>query len=165
MQIAGHASRALRYVWASPYSLLGLLLALTAILLGATARVNAGTLKVAGGRFGLWLSRFPRPLRFSAVTIGHIILGESHAVLESVSAHEHVHVRQYERWGILFVPAYCCASLFQLVRGRSPHFANPFEKEAYATVRFTDAPGHSAHRKQSARPRRNAPNTERHPKT
>ena len=141
MLIVDRALRILGYVWASPYSLVGLLFVLPALLLGATARVNDGTLEVAGGRFGLWLSSFPRVLRFSAVTMGHVILGESHALLASVSAHEHVHVRQYERWGILFVPVYCGASLMQLLRGRSPHFANRFEREAYTTAPFAGEPG------------------------
>jgi len=149
MQTVSRASRMLRYVWASPYSLVGLLLSLPALMLGATARVNDGALEVAGGRFGLWLSSFPRVLRFSAVTMGHVILGENHALLASVSAHERVHVRQYERWGILFVPVYCGVSLVQLVRGRSPHFANRFEREAYTTAPFADEPELYAERAKS----------------
>lgn len=140
MQVVSRALRVLRYVWASPYSLLGLLLSLPAFLFGATARVNAGTLEVAGGRFGSWLSRFPRAFRFSAVTLGHVILSESHAVLASVSAHERVHVRQYERWGILFGPLYCAASLLQLALGRSPHFSNRFEREAYSAAPASPLP-------------------------
>jgi len=132
MQDVNRTLRILRYVWVSPYSLVGLLISLPALLLGATARVNDGTLEVAGGRFGLWLARFPRVLRFNAITIGHVILSQNHALLASVNAHERVHVRQYERWGILFVPLYCCASLVQLVLGHSPHYANCFEREAYS---------------------------------
>lgn len=134
MQVFTHAFRMVRYAWASPYSLLGLLLSLPALLLGATAHVNDGTLEVAGGRFGSWLSRLPRAFRFSAVTLGHVILSENRASLTSVRAHERVHVRQYERWGILFVPLYCGASLVQLALGRSPHFANRFEREAYSAL-------------------------------
>ena len=39
-------------MWAFPYSLVGLLLLLVALLLGATIRVCYGTLEVAGGRLG-----------------------------------------------------------------------------------------------------------------
>jgi hypothetical protein len=42
-----------------------------------------------------------------------------------------VHVRQYERWGPLFVPAYLLSSLVELLRGRRPYRDNWFEREAY----------------------------------
>jgi hypothetical protein len=41
-----------------------------------------------------------------------------------------VHVRQYERWGPLFVPAYLVSSLVLWLRGRDPYWDNPFEVEA-----------------------------------
>jgi hypothetical protein len=41
-----------------------------------------------------------------------------------------VHVRQYEHWGPLFVPAYLAASLWALLRGRDPYYHNWFEMEA-----------------------------------
>jgi hypothetical protein len=49
----------------------------------------------------------------------------------AVRAHEQVHVRQYERWGPLFVPAYLLSSLVELLRGRRPYRDNWFEREAY----------------------------------
>ena len=48
-----------------------------------------------------------------------------------VRAHELVHVRQYERWGPLFVPAYLAASAWMLVSGRDPYYDNHFERAAY----------------------------------
>jgi hypothetical protein len=44
--------------------------------------------------------------------------------------HERVHVRQYERWGPLFIPLYLGASAWALVNGRDPYCDNPFEREA-----------------------------------
>ena len=44
---------------------------------------------------------------------------------------ERVHVRQYERWGPFFLPAYFACSLAALARGRDAYRANPFEKEAF----------------------------------
>jgi hypothetical protein len=114
--------------------LVGLLLSLFALLSGATARVDGEALEVAGGRFGPRISRLPRGLRFSAITFGHVILGVSHAALAIHRAHEHVHVRQYERWGILFFPLYCGSSLVQLLRGRNPYLDNRFEREARLAV-------------------------------
>lgn len=122
--------RALRYAWAAPCSLVGLLLALAALASGSTARGIEGTLEVAGGRIPQSVSRLPRALRFSAITFGHVILGVSHAALEFHRSHEHVHVRQYERLGILFFPLYCGSSLVQLVRGRNFYLDNRFEREA-----------------------------------
>ncbi|MDO8964417.1 MAG: hypothetical protein Q7W30_08015 [Coriobacteriia bacterium] len=46
--------------------------------------------------------------------------------------HEHVHVRQYERWGPFFLPAYAISSLVQLARGGDPYRDNRFERQAYA---------------------------------
>jgi hypothetical protein len=41
-------------------------------------------------------------------------------------------VRQYERWGAFFIPAYLLSSLVQLARGRDPYRENHFERQAYA---------------------------------
>jgi hypothetical protein len=42
-----------------------------------------------------------------------------------------VHVRQYERWGLLLLPLYVASSLWQLLLGRDPYFDNRFEREAF----------------------------------
>ena len=52
-------------------------------------------------------------------------------MLSSLRAHEQVHVRQYERWGLFFVPAYLVSSLWQLLRGRHIYRDNCFEREAF----------------------------------
>jgi hypothetical protein len=41
-------------------------------------------------------------------------------------------VRQYERWGVFFFPAYALCSLWQAMRGRDWYRDNPFEREARA---------------------------------
>lgn len=124
------ALRLLAYAWAAPYSTLGILFGLSALLFGAQAHVREGALEFGGGRLGALLSRLPAPFCFSAITFGHVILGVDHAALAACRAHEQVHVRQYERWGPLFVPAYLLSSLVQLVRGRRPYLDNRFEREA-----------------------------------
>jgi hypothetical protein len=40
-------------------------------------------------------------------------------------------VRQCERWGPFFLPAYGVASLIALVRRKNPYLDNAFEREAY----------------------------------
>ena len=66
----------------------------------------------------------------AAMTLGHVVIGRSAHALESTRAHERVHVRQYEMWGPLFIPAYFLAGLYELARGRHPYFDNRFEREA-----------------------------------
>jgi len=119
-----------RYVWASPCSFVGLLLLLAGFFSGASVRFVAGVFEVAGGRIAPWVSRFPRCLQFSAITFGHVILADNHATLAVHREHERVHVRQYEQWGILFLPLYCGSSLIQHLQGRNPYFDNRFERQA-----------------------------------
>ena len=122
----------LRYLWVSPASLVGLLLGLLALAFGARARVVDGALEVAGGRLRALILELPEGLRFGAITLGHVIVGLDHGVLAAARAHEQVHVRQYEKWGVLFFPLYLGSSLVQLARGRDPYRDNCFEAEAFA---------------------------------
>ena len=124
--------RLLRYAWAAPASLAGLLLGAVALAAGARARRVDGTLEIGGGALGRWAARAPANLRFGALTLGHVILGLDEANLLACRAHEHVHVRQYERWGVFFFPAYALCSLWELLRGGDWYLDNRFEREARA---------------------------------
>jgi hypothetical protein len=119
-----------RYLWAAPATAVGLVLALIARVLGARAAVVDGTLEVGGGRFGRLVGALPRFLRFGAITFGHVIVGTNGDALRTARSHEQVHVRQYERWGILFFPLYLGSSLWEVLRGRSAYRGNAFEREA-----------------------------------
>ncbi|HUQ27719.1 MAG TPA: hypothetical protein VM051_03960 [Usitatibacter sp.] len=121
----------LRYAWASPGSLAGLLLAVPALCAGATLRRVDGVLEVAGGRVDRLIAVLPASLRFAAITFGHVVLGTDHTTLACLRRHEHVHVRQYERWGVLFLPLYAASSAIQWLRGRDPYRDNWFEREAF----------------------------------
>jgi hypothetical protein len=68
------------------------------------------------------------------MTLGHVILGRNQECLEYSRDHEHVHVRQYERWGPFMLPAYLGSSLVLYFRGLDPYLDNPFEIEAYDRV-------------------------------
>src|SRR5690606_24301793 len=70
----------------------------------------------------------------AAVTLGHVILGQDECCLDHSRDHEHVHVRQYERWGPLFLPAYFAASLWMWSWGFQAYLDNPFEREAFETI-------------------------------
>jgi len=91
-------------------------------LLGGAARIRSGAIEVAFFRDGRE-SRIP----FGAITLGHVILGQSRQVLDELRSHEQEHVRQYESWGLLFFLAYPASSLYQLLRGRNPYWCNHFE--------------------------------------
>ena len=119
------------YVWASPNTLTGLLLGSIALMLGARAAIVSGAVEFHGGLISKLLSRSRPRFRFSAITLGHVILGMDAEVLDLFRDHEQVHVRQYERWGICFLPAYLLSSLWQLLHGRNAYTANYFERQAY----------------------------------
>lgn len=121
-------TRMLAYAWAMPTTAIGLVFALPLLALGARARCVQGVLEIYGG----WLvPRLATASGFAAVTLGHVVIGVSASCLSTLRAHEHVHVRQAERWGLLFIPAYMLASVWQVVRGRHMYYDNPFEREAF----------------------------------
>lgn len=123
--------RAILYLWAAPASVLGLVCAIAACVSGARLRIVNGAVEVAGGGIAGFVGRLPRWMQFHAITLGHVILAGDDDLLAACRAHEHVHVRQYERWGLLFFPLYFGSSFAQLVRGRDPYRDNRFEREAY----------------------------------
>jgi hypothetical protein len=125
------ARKLLGYAWASPNSLIGLVIGGAMILLGASTRRVAGVLEVAGGVVGTFLGPKQIALPWRAITLGHVILGIDAAALDDSRAHEHVHVRQYEQWGPFFLPAYVASSLWQLACGRRCYRDNWFERQAY----------------------------------
>jgi hypothetical protein len=94
--------------------------------------VVAGALEVSGGAIGRVSGWLPDLYRFSAITFGHVILGTDERGLEECREHEQIHVRQYERWGALFLPLYLGSSLVAWLRGGDPYFDNVFEREAFA---------------------------------
>ena len=123
--------RPLVYAWAFPSTLIGLFFLPLAWIEGGVELVD-GVLELHG-----------RPIRFflrhctfldggaSAMTLGHVVLGRDAELLRVTREHERVHVRQYERWGPLFIPAYLGASAFLRLRGRRAYEDNPFEREAF----------------------------------
>ena len=122
--------RALAYLWVAPVTLVGLVLAGLALVCGARARWVDGQLEVAGARRLGRVGRWPPVRDIAAITLGHVILGRDHATLARWRRHEQVHVRQYERWGVLFWPLYLGASAWAWLHGRRAYLDNPFEIEA-----------------------------------
>ena len=130
--IARRLLHAGRYIWASPTTALGLIVTLLTLLTGGRSSIVAGVIETHGG-FATWLLRklVPLPGGASAMTLGHVVIGRNATTLRETRAHERVHVRQCERWGPFFVPAYLGVSLWLMARGRDGYRDNPFEREAY----------------------------------
>ena len=132
--------RLIRYVWALPTTLIGLLFLPLALLKGR-ARIVDGVCELHGPLIKFFLHRcVPIQNGASAMTLGHVVIGCDQECLDRSREHERVHVRQYERWGPLFIPAYLLSSFVLLVRGCDAYRDNPFEREAYAI----DSPRHAA---------------------
>jgi hypothetical protein len=124
--------RALVYLWVSPASLLGLSLIPIALLQGGHARIVEGVVEAHGGIITRLLKRgLPWVGAGAAMTLGHVVWGCDAQCLELSRMHERVHVRQYERWGPLFIPLYLVFTVVAAARGLDPYRDNPFEREAF----------------------------------
>ena len=129
--LGGMTRRLWGWIWASPYSLLGLLFLPLAWISGGRVGARDGVVEGAGGLLARLLRLWPpRTAGSAALTLGHVVLAMGQRDLEEYRSHEHVHVRQYERWGPFFLPAYGASSLWAFLRGRDPYLWNHFEREA-----------------------------------
>jgi hypothetical protein len=110
----------LKVGWALLGSILGLLIA----PFFKSRRVVEGAMVCEG-------AAWPRKLGFRhrAITLGQVVLCIDD-LDEKTLAHELVHVAQWERWGIAFLPAYLVASLRARLRGGHYYRDNAFEVQA-----------------------------------
>lgn len=115
--------RWLRVAWAAPWSVVGLVLS----PFFSSRRVAHGVLLCEG-------AGWPRRVgwRYRAITFGHVVLCVDRAD-DALIDHELVHVRQYERWGPLYIPAYLIASLKAKLSGGRAYTDNHFEVAARST--------------------------------
>ena len=121
-----------RYLWASPNSLIGLVFVPVIRLTSGGLEVIDGVLELHGP-FIAWMLRRCVPVRggVAAITFGHVVLGCDRESLSQTRAHERVHVRQYERWGPAFIPAYLLAAVWGLITGAGAYHGNAFERAAF----------------------------------
>jgi hypothetical protein len=124
------SSIAWRYLWPSPYTLFGLLVFCIPIRGARSLLVHRGTIGVIGPAIERLLVRVPIIGGAAAMTFGHSILAKDRDTFYSTWDHERVHVDQYQRWGLLFVPMYLGVGLWLKIRGKDPYWDNPFEIEA-----------------------------------
>jgi hypothetical protein len=127
--------RVLAYVWAAPASAVGLLLALMACVRGRI-QVRTGVVEAEGPLLA-WCLRTLVPIHggAAAMTIGHVVIARDAQALARTRPHERVHVAQYERWGVFFLPAYALASVWAAACGCHFYRDNWFEREARAGER------------------------------
>jgi hypothetical protein len=118
-------------LWALPMTLVGLAIVVAGVLTGGRAGYAEGAIEGHGGAIRRALARVPVGRGGAgALTLGHVVLGTTARQLEMSRAHERVHVKQYERWGLFFPLAYAASSFSALLQGQNPYRANRFEKEA-----------------------------------
>jgi len=125
-----HWLKLARFLWAAPCTAIGGVLALIPLALGGSATWSRGALEVTYRQDRAGCGRRARALRFRGIVFGHVILAVTAEELVRIGPHERVHVAQYERWGLLFFPAYGLSSAWQLLRGRSAYWHNHFEVQA-----------------------------------
>jgi len=120
-----------RVFWASPNTLLGLVIGSVGMCFGGRARIRGRAIEFYEGGTKWFVQRLPHGQFTLALTLGHTILGQTDASLDISRNHETVHILQYERWGPLFLPAYFLSSIYMWLVGRRFYRDNPFEREAY----------------------------------
>jgi hypothetical protein len=127
-------ARVISYLWAAPTSAIGLLFVAPALLRLSKVQMHIvdGVLELNGG-IVTWFLRHGTllPGGAAAMTLGHVVLGVNRLALDETRDHERVHIRQVERWGPAFIPAYLFASVLAWWRGEDPYLDNHFEREAF----------------------------------
>lgn len=128
----GHTLRRwLAYAWASPTTALGLLGAFATFASGGRLAIVDGVLEAHGGITLRLLERIALVHGgVAALALGHVVLGRDTPALARTRRHERIHVRQCERWGPFFVPAYLLAGGFAWLRGGHAYRDNWFEQQA-----------------------------------
>lgn len=116
-------------LWALPLTVAGLLFALPVFAWRGHAQLVRGrtaALLVRGPFADAVLSRHPFGA-MTAMALGHVIIAEHQGLSSRVLMHELAHVRQAERWGIVFPFAYLASSAWAGMRGRDAYWHNRFE--------------------------------------
>lgn len=128
-----------RYAWASPTSLLGLLLALLTWITGGSLKRRNGVLEVTRGLSRSVLES-PR-MNAGAITLGHVIAARDARSMTRYRVHELGHVRQAEILGPFFLPAYFASAVAARLRGGHFYHDNWFERDAERRAGAIDAEG------------------------
>jgi hypothetical protein len=118
----------LRYIWASPNTLAGLLVVAVAICSGGQAQIRAGVIECHGGLVGRFLCL--SFINAAAMNLGHVIVARDLRYLNACRKHELAHVKQAEQWGPLFGITYVMCGIVAALRGRRFFQDNWLEQQA-----------------------------------
>ncbi len=118
-----------RYFWPMPLTVIGIVLALTIRIFGGNWSFREGVLETCGPAARLMLRLHPVK-GVIAMAMGHVVIARDHRCLAQTNAHEREHVRQFERWGLLFPLVYSGESIYRWLRGEDPYRDNRFERAA-----------------------------------
>jgi hypothetical protein len=125
-----------RYLWPGAFTLLALAVCGLVLPWGVQARRQDHSIALYGRGIAILLSILVPWMRAAGLTIGHTVLYRTEADATALHAHEIVHVRQWEHWGLVFPIAYFTASLLAFARGQHYYFDNAFEREARRVAGF-----------------------------
>jgi hypothetical protein len=125
-----------RYLWPLPFSLLAALALILVVPLSVSFARRDGALQAYGPGAALLLRIVVPWMAASGLTIGHVLIYRNQADARTLHAHEIVHVRQWERWGLLFPLAYGVASVRAAMAGGHYYRDNVFEVEARQIAGF-----------------------------
>jgi hypothetical protein len=122
----------IRYLWALPNTVLGLVVLPLVVMTRGNVGVVDGVLELHGWLLSCALKHcVPLPGGAAALTLGHVVLARDANALCATRLHERVHVRQCELWGPAFIPAYLVAAVWGFVTGRGAYAGNYFERQAF----------------------------------
>jgi hypothetical protein len=129
----GRAFRPVRTAWrALPGDLLGVAVMRGCGIGAPTREVSAGDITavlVEDPRVGRWFRASLIHVR--AQTLGHFVMARE-TVPPDILAHECEHIRQWSRFGPIYLPVYFGSSAVAWLRGRRPYWDNVFEAAARA---------------------------------
>jgi hypothetical protein len=120
-------TRFLAYLWASPNTLLGLLCGI-----GGHFALVDGVIEIHGPVAKFVLNKLGPVGGASAMTLGHVVIGQDQHALDWTRSRERIHVRQYETFGPFFIPVYFALSFHAWRTGLDYYRDNLFEVEAYS---------------------------------
>ncbi len=126
----------LKVIWPLPITVFGLMLAGIVQITGGACKRYGNALEASNGAASrlLWLMNPWADIE--AITLGHVILARDPATAKRLRIHEHTHVRQYERWGVIFPFAYLASSALAVMKGGDAYRDNVFEREAFEAQFF-----------------------------
>jgi hypothetical protein len=122
------SSRIMIYAWVLPTSAVAIPIVVCNALTRGGFHWVSGVLEVEGPAVRLVLSL--RIVSAAALTLGHVVLYSDDMARHRFRNHEMVHVRQAEKWGPIFLPAYLLLSIHSWRKTGSGYWEHPWEVEA-----------------------------------